>query len=139
MKKIIFAMLAVLTLTACQYDREQEIAQEKKERDQLVQSINEYNANSFKNPVLVGETSDGSKVFRTHIKFLCDTCRYYDLKNHYIYNVNGVTSNNHTLNSGKYSIDTVDITINQDLTQEEILAAADKIRADMKQKEKEKH
>lgn len=46
---------------------------------------------------------------------------------------------NHTINSGKYSIDTVDINIKQDLTQEEILAAADKIRADIKQKEKEKY
>lgn len=140
MKKIIFTLISVLALTACGPQTPEEIEKAKQAKIALDESVQVFNKNSLKNPVTIGETSDGSVVLLTHVKYICPTCtRDYDVKDHYVYSVNGVTSNNYIVASGKSYIPHVEVNIGKNATKEDILAAADKIREDMKRQEKEKY
>ena len=120
MKKILFACMAVLALSACSQTPEEKAASAKDRAERLV-VIDSYNEKSLLNPTVVGKTPSGDVVSRSHIKFVCDSCNGYYHDDHYVYMVNGVTSDNYIFRSGKSRIEKVDVVWNDEpLTPEEI-------------------
>lgn len=121
MKYILMIFLVVFSLTGCFSQTPEEKAQYAKEKAERVIVIDSYNEKSLANPVVVGQTPSGAVVSRSHLKYVCDECNGKYPNDHYIYMVNGVTSNNYEDRSGKSRKYKVDVVWNEDpLTEQEI-------------------
>lgn len=134
MKSILVCLSAVLLLAGCS-DTPEEKAQYAKEKAERIVLIDSYNEKSLANPVVVGQTPSGAVVSRSHVKYVCDDCngRYPD--DHYIYMVNGVTSDNYEYRSGKTRQDKVDVVWNDEpLSAQEIEERARKEFEEREQK-----
>jgi hypothetical protein len=134
MKSILVCLCAVLLLSGCS-DTPEEKAQYAKEKAERIVLIDSYNEKSLANPVVVGQTPSGAVVSRSHVKYVCDDCngRYPD--DHYIYMVNGVTSDNYEYRSGKTRTDKVDVVWNEEpLSAQEIEERARKEFEEREQK-----
>lgn len=135
MKYILMSLLVLFSLTGCS-DTPEEKAQYAKEKAERIVLIDSYNEKSLANPVVVGQTPSGAIVSRSHVKYVCDECngRYPD--DHYIYMVNGVTSDNYEYRSGKTRTDKVDVVWNEEpLSEQEI---ADRARKEREERERKK-
>ena len=120
MKKVLFACMAVLALSACSQTPEEKIESDKAKAERLV-AIDSYNEKSLMHPVIIGHTPSGNVVSRSHIKFVCSDCNGYYPDDHYVYMVNGVSSDNFTYRSGKKRIEQVQVVWNEEpLTEQEV-------------------
>lgn len=135
MKYILMILLVLLSLTGCS-DTPEEKAQYAKEKAERVVNIDAYNEKSLANPVIVGQTPSGAIVFRSHIKYVCESCNGRFPDDHYIYMVNGVTSDNYEYRSGKTRTDKVDVVWNEaPLSEQEI---AERARKELEERELKK-
>lgn len=135
MKYILMSLLILVSLTGCS-DTPEEKAQYAKEKAERIVNIDTYNENSLANPVVVGQTPSGAIVFRSHVKYVCEDCNGKYPDDHYIYMVNGVTSDNHEYRSGKTRKDKVDVVWNEEpLTDQEV---SERARKELEEREHKK-
>lgn len=98
MKKILFALISVSILAGCSEPTPEDITKQEDAKKERIAAIDAYNQNSINNPVFVGKTKDGDVITRAHIKY-CTLCNSYE--SHYVYMVNGATTDNYSEKIGK--------------------------------------
>lgn len=123
----VFGILAIVSISGCEGTPE-EIAQKQKEFDEKVAVINKFNEKSLENPVVVGATKNGKIVTVAHLQYPnydCRTCYPYD---HYVYMVDGTTSDNYEYRSGKTRKQKVEVFLNDKPTPEQVIAEAERLK-----------
>jgi hypothetical protein len=136
MKSILVCLCAVLLLTGCKRSPEEQVEFETKRAANVIK-IDEFNQKSLDNPMIVGKTKTGKIVSLANVKFICETCDGRFPDNHYIYIVDGVTSDNYVYSSGKTRTAKVDVVWNDDtLTDQEIVQRDRKEREENQERER---
>lgn len=119
--KIFIVLILSMFLISC------DSMAEKKEK------INNFNERSLKNPTTVGVLENGQKLYLIKLD-------YYDGTNnvrHYIYYTNGGMSiSKNSQSADKFRINKTEVSLSANATPDEILKAADEIKAN---REKEKN
>lgn len=124
----VFAALAiVMSISGCEGTPE-EIAQEQKKFDDKVAAIDKFNEESLKNPIVVGVTKNGNIVTRAHLKYPDYDCRNCYPDNHYVYMIDGNTSDNYEYRSGKTRKQKVEVFLNDKPTPEQVIAEAERLK-----------
>lgn len=109
MKNIIFALISVSILAGCSEPTPEDVAQKENEKRERIAAIEKYNQNSIDNPVFVGKTKNGDVITRAHVKY-CTLCNSYE--SHYVYMVNGSTTDNYSEKIGKTTYKRVQANLN---------------------------
>lgn len=109
MKKIIFALFSLSVLAGCGDPTPEDVVQQETAKKERIAAIDAYNQNSIDNPVFVGKTKNGDVITRAHIKY-CTLCNSYE--SHYVYMVNGSTTDNYNEKRGKTTYKQVQANLN---------------------------
>ena len=136
MKKILVVLFSTLFLSACSESQESKDT-ESYEKAEIKKAVDVYNVKSLANPQVIGKTPSGGIVYRSHIKFICETCGGYYPEDHYVYMVNGSTSNNYSYRSGKTTTQKVEVVLNESPTPEQVIAEGERLRKSIEDAELE--
>lgn len=130
MKKILLGLLitsSAMLITSC--SSPEEIAKAKVD-------VAGYNKEALKHPEVVGTLPDGQVVSLVVVQRIESTISTTP-KDHFIYFVGQATTDNYSVQSGKTTVPVVDVYLPEKPTNEQILAAAEKIKKDGYLKRKE--
>lgn len=116
----------MLALSACYSPEEIEAVHQQNDRS---------NEASFKNPEQVGVLPDGRKVHMVSVRYSKQGSGY--VNEHYIYFVDNNISDNYSIQSGKTRTEVVDVFLPENPTNDQIIAAAEKIKQEKQAKRKE--
>lgn len=119
--------LTVFILLGCGQTPEEKIVFDKTRSDNVVR-VSALNQKSLDNPVLVGRTKSGKTVTMATVGFICPTCDGGRPEEHYIYMVDGVTTNNYSYQSGKTTVHKTEVMLSDNPTAEEIIAEAERLK-----------
>lgn len=130
MKKLLLGLLitsSAMLLTSC--SSPEEIAKAKVD-------VAGYNKEALKHPEVIGTLPDGQVVSLVVLKRIESNISTTP-KDHFVYSVGNATTDNYSVQSGKTTVPVVDVYLPEKPTNEQILAAAEKIKKDAYLKRKE--
>jgi hypothetical protein len=125
--KICLGFVIVFGLSACDNSPEA-VAKRKSEQQELRNAIDSFNERNINNPITVGTTKSGNKISVSHVKYSCETCNPDYPDDHYIYFVDGTTSDNYTYRSGKIVRNKVEVVLNNNPTPEQVIAEGERLK-----------